>query len=102
MSDDDEGADDDDLVLTVDDFLKQLTAMAPQFGADAQHPTFVFHSIIGIAEKTPATAPYLPTEPIQTMICKGTQTRSPTRLPPTKSESSYGGAALPYLSVHWV
>src|SRR5262252_7847413 len=71
LSDDDEGAGDDALVLTVDNFISQLTAMAPEFGTDAQHPNFVFHSIVGLAEKADSTAAYLPDEAVQTAKCTG-------------------------------
>src|SRR5207244_3253153 len=47
---------DDDEDMSVDDFLGALTALAPQyFGSDAAHPSFVFHSIVGLKEKDPAT-----------------------------------------------
>jgi hypothetical protein len=61
---------DDNEDMPVAEFLRQLTTMAPEhFGSDPANPTFVFHSIIGIAEKTPATDAYLPSEPIQTGTC---------------------------------
>ena len=63
---------DDNAALPVDAFVQKLAALAPaQFGSDSAHPTFVFHSIIGIQEKAPVTAPYAPDEPIQTATCKG-------------------------------
>jgi hypothetical protein len=63
---------DDNAALPVDTFLQRLTALAPaQFGADAAHPTFVFHSIIGIQQKAPPTTPYAPAEPIQMATCSG-------------------------------
>jgi len=63
---------DDNEDMTAAELTRQLTTMAPQhFGSDPANPTFVFHSIIGIAEKTPATDAYLPSEPIQTGICTG-------------------------------
>lgn len=63
---------DDNAVLPVDTFLQKLTQLAPaQFGSDAAHPTFVFHSIIGIQEKAPPTTPYLPADPIQMAKCTG-------------------------------
>ena len=71
MSDDDEGVGDDTQILTVDQLITQLITMAPEFGRDAQHLNFVFHSIVGLAEKAPATSAYLPTEPVQREICTG-------------------------------
>jgi hypothetical protein len=71
LSDDDEGAAGDTNILTVDAFLTQLTQLAPEFGRDAQHPTFVFHSIVGLVEKAMPTAAYLPDEPIQMARCTG-------------------------------
>jgi hypothetical protein len=57
--------------LPVDTFVQKLVALSPQFGADAAHPSFTFHSIIGLKEKTPAAAPYLASEPVQSEVCKG-------------------------------
>ncbi|HTV18632.1 MAG TPA: hypothetical protein VMG12_08180, partial [Polyangiaceae bacterium] len=63
---------DDNEDMTAAELTRQLTTMAPEhFGSDPAHPSFVFHSIIGIAEKTPATEAYLPSEPIQNGICTG-------------------------------
>ncbi len=63
---------DDNEDMPVNDFLNQLTSMAPaQFGSDPQNPNIVFHSIIGIAEKNPVSAAYLPDEPIQMATCTG-------------------------------
>jgi hypothetical protein len=63
---------DDNAAMPVDTFLQKLTALAPaNFGADAAHPTFVFHSIIGIQQKAPETTPYAASEPIQMGECSG-------------------------------
>lgn len=63
---------DDNEDMTVAELLGQLTTMAPEhFGSDAANPSFVFHSIVGIAEKTPATEAYLPSEPVQMGVCQG-------------------------------
>ena len=63
---------DDNAALPVDTFVQKLAALAPaQFGSDPAHPTFVFHSIIGVKEKAPVTAPYAPDEPIQMATCQG-------------------------------
>jgi hypothetical protein len=96
MSDDDEGAAGDTQILTVDQLITQLITMAPEFGRDAQHLNFVFHSIVGLAEKTPPTTAYLPTEPVQTMICTGNGDKV-TNAAPTYQELSRrtGGLRFP-------
>lgn len=49
-------------------FVQLLTEMAPEFGTpDA--PSFIFHSIVGLAGKPVASEAYLPSEPIQTEVC---------------------------------
>jgi hypothetical protein len=61
---------DDDEDMPPSAFVGALTALAPDhFGADAQQPTFVFHSIVGLAAKDPATQPYLADEAVQSTIC---------------------------------
>lgn len=65
---------DDDEDLAADDFLAALTALAPEhFGSSAAEPSFVFHSIVGVLEKDPATAPYLPEEGIVSETCSKVQ-----------------------------
>jgi len=62
---------DDNAEMSVDAFVQKLTALVPaNFGTISQ-PAFVFHSIIGLKEKSPASAPYAPDEPIQTAECSG-------------------------------
>ena len=62
---------DDNAEMPVDAFVQKLTALLPaNFGSESR-PEFVFHSIIGIKEKSPASAPYAPDEPIQTARCSG-------------------------------
>jgi hypothetical protein len=68
----DEGDDDieDNEEISATEFVTRLTTLAPQhFGSDPLHPNFVFHSIVGLAEKDPATAAYLPHEAVQTGLC---------------------------------
>jgi hypothetical protein len=61
---------DDNSAMPLATFLEQLTAMAPQhFGSDPDNLSFVFHSITGLAQKNPATDPYLPDEPVVTQKC---------------------------------
>ena len=63
---------DDNAVMAIDTFVQKLSALSPaQFGTDVAHPTFVFHSILGLQQKAPVTAPYLASEPIQTATCTG-------------------------------
>jgi hypothetical protein len=63
---------DDNEDMPIDDFVGGLVTMAPQhFGADPANPTFVFHSIIGLAEKPVPTEAYAPDEPVQPELCDG-------------------------------
>jgi hypothetical protein len=57
-------------VFSASAFASALVTMAPEhFGTDPTHPGFVFHSIVGLAEKTPVTAAYLPDEPVTLERC---------------------------------
>jgi len=61
---------DDNENMPAADFARALTELAPEhFGADPAQPDFVFHSIVGIAEKTPSTQPYLPTDAVEAATC---------------------------------
>ena len=60
---------DDNPALAVDTFVQKLTALVPANFGTVEKPNFVFHSIIGIKEKSPATTPYEPAEPIETAVC---------------------------------
>jgi hypothetical protein len=52
------------------DFVRALTELAPEhFGADPAAPEFIFHSIVGVAEKTPSTEPYFPSDAVQSETC---------------------------------
>jgi hypothetical protein len=63
---------DDDEDMAIDRFIEQLQQLAPQhFGSDPAHPSFVFHSIVGLAEKDPPTAAWLPEEPVTQQKCTG-------------------------------
>jgi hypothetical protein len=63
---------DDDEDMPIEEFVAALMAMGPEhFGTDPASPTFVFHSIIGLAEKFTPTAAYLPHEPVQPATCTG-------------------------------
>jgi len=79
VTDDDElltDEEDDDIndneEISATDFVTRLTTLAPQhFGSDPSRPNFVFHSIVGLAEKDPPTAAYLPEEAVQAGQCTG-------------------------------
>jgi len=79
VTDDDElltDEDDDDIEdneeISATEFITRLTTLAPQhFGTDSLHPNFVFHSIVGLAEKAQPTAAYLPEEPVEAGKCTG-------------------------------
>ncbi len=61
---------DDDSELDSERFVEQLTTLAPQhFATQALAPSFVFHSIVGLAEKDPPTEAYLDSEPLQSRVC---------------------------------
>lgn len=63
---------DDDEDMPIAEFIASLSGMAPEhFGSDPQSPGFVFHSIIGVAEKSTPTDAYLPDEPVQAETCTG-------------------------------
>jgi hypothetical protein len=63
---------DDDEDMPIADFVGALVQMGPEhFGSDPAAPTFVFHSIIGLAEKAAPTEAYLPDEPVETQTCTG-------------------------------
>ena len=62
--------DDNSTTMTAADFVAALAAKSPQFGT-AEAPKLIFHSIIGIGEKTVVTEPWTPDEPVQTSVCGG-------------------------------
>jgi hypothetical protein len=62
---------DDDEDMSVESFLQQLMATGPHFGTDPTKPEFVFHSIVGLAEKADPTSAYTPDEALQSAICTG-------------------------------
>jgi hypothetical protein len=66
---------DDNEDTPVATFLAGLTTLAPEhFGTNPAAPNLVFHSIIGVAEKTTPTEPYLPNEPVETDRCPSVTT----------------------------
>jgi hypothetical protein len=62
---------DDAAAMASASFVEQLTAIAPDAFGTPTEPRFVFHSIVGVVEKDPPTAPYLPEEPLVTERCEG-------------------------------
>jgi hypothetical protein len=68
---------DDNDDMPVATFVRELTTLSPDFGT-ADAPKFIFHSIVGVVGKMPATEAYLPTEPIQTMRCENVSTAGET------------------------
>ncbi len=58
-------------------FVRELTALGSDFGT-VEAPKFIFHSIVGVVGKMPATEAYLPNEPIQTMRCENVSTAGET------------------------
>lgn len=62
---------DDNANLSVDTFVQKLTALVPANFGTEQQPNFVFHSIIGLQEKSPTSDAYAPDEPIQMATCSG-------------------------------
>lgn len=63
---------DDNSLVPADRFLSALTSAAPdRFGTDAAHPSLVWHSIVGVAEKATATEAYQPDEPVELRPCSG-------------------------------
>ena len=62
---------DDDSFTSVDEFLAGLTALAPQhFGPSPEAPSFVFHSIVGVAERDATELAYGPNEPLVRERCR--------------------------------
>lgn len=71
LTDDNEGNSGDDNPLTIPQFLQQLSQLSSAHFGTPDKPTFVFHSIIGLLEKSDPTQAYLPSEPVQTAKCTG-------------------------------
>jgi hypothetical protein len=55
-------------------FAERLSALAPErFGASGA-PSFVFYSVVGLAEKQGADTAYLPGEPLESAECRSADT----------------------------
>ena len=69
---------DDDPDMDHDLFDEQLLALAPEHFGTAGARNYVWHSIIGMVENDPATAPWLPTDDVQNEPCDpGSQSPAP-------------------------
>jgi hypothetical protein len=70
---------DDDSFTSAEDFLTELTAIAPDdFGASPSRPSFAFHSIVGIAPREPAGTAYAPEEPLVVDRCLADESLAPS------------------------
>jgi hypothetical protein len=86
---------DDDSFTSADEFLSELTARAPEhFGPSSREPSFVFHSIIGVAEREPLDGAepvgverelldgaYRPEEPVVVERCASAEHLAPSAGP---------------------
>jgi hypothetical protein len=62
---------DDDSRLSAAEFITQLGALAPDNFGTASAPSFVWHSIVGLAEKGVPTEAYLASDPVEDGECAG-------------------------------
>ena len=87
---------DDESLFNGRDFTRRLTSRAPEhFGTDVDRPQFVFHSIIGVAEREPAGTAYAPGEPLVTERCEKNGETAPST-GPTYQELSRQTGGLRY------
>jgi hypothetical protein len=64
---------DADSALIADDFVTALQATAPAFfGSDPARPGFVFHSVVGVVQKSFGPDIYFAGEPLEPAVCEGT------------------------------
>ncbi len=54
-----------------DSFDANLLALDPESFGTAAERKYTLHSIIGLTQSTPATAPWLPTDPLVSGVCSG-------------------------------
>jgi hypothetical protein len=64
---------DDESELNANSFESQLFALTPAHFGDAADRNYIWHSIIGLKENNPVTAPWLPTDPVQSQLCTTVQ-----------------------------
>lgn len=63
---------DDNANMSSTEFLSSLTALAPEhFGPAPNQYQFVWHSIVGLAERADPTEPYAPADPVEEEECEG-------------------------------
>jgi hypothetical protein len=63
---------DADSALGANDFVTALQAAAPQFfGDDPTSPSFVFHAVTGVVQRSFAPDIYVAEEPIEPALCEG-------------------------------
>jgi hypothetical protein len=63
---------DDESNMPALEFVSSLLALGPeQFGTELSQLDFVWHSIVGLAERAVATEPYLAADPVQSEECEG-------------------------------
>jgi hypothetical protein len=87
---------DDESLFNGRDFTRRLMSRAPEhFGTDIERPDFVFHSIIGVAEREPAGTAYAPSEPLVTERCEKNGETAPST-GPTYQELSRQTGGLRY------
>jgi hypothetical protein len=85
---------DDDAALPSVEFVHALAAAAPEhFNADPTRPGFIFHSVLGVAQKGLALDLYAPEEPIEPDVCTGAGT-SPDNSGPVYQELSRATGGL--------
>lgn len=60
---------DDNPSISADEFETQLFAKAPKMFGSPTARNYTFHSIIGVLENSPASAPYLPAAPVVGTKC---------------------------------
>ncbi len=61
---------DDDSDLSASEFLEELTALSPDRFGTTETPRFVFHSVVGVAERGPGELAYPPQDPLQEDECE--------------------------------
>lgn len=60
---------DDESATSESAFETQLLALSPKHFGDASRRNYVWHSIVGLRENTPASKPWLASDPLQTTRC---------------------------------
>lgn len=60
---------DDRSEVSAAEFDRQILAKSPMHFGTAMNRNYVFHSIIGLKENSPATKAWAPTDPIQSQLC---------------------------------